>query len=118
MADVTSNGGGEMTEARQRAVEAGLAQYQRTAHERDSLEQQLGQARQEIAELRVAAEAHAGLMALLESRVEAAVIKRDQAVAERAQYEALHIAILAMCKAFKVPGEDEATMPLALERQA
>jgi hypothetical protein len=108
MAEGNGAAAAPISEARQQAVEAGLAQYQRTAHERDELQHVLAQARQEIAELRVMVEAHDGLTALMESRVASAVLERDHAVAERAQYEALHTAILAMCKAFKVPDVEPA----------
>ena len=93
----------DLSEHRRQAVEHGLAQYQRLAHERDEMAKEVSRLRQELAELRVMVDAHDGLQAAMESRAQSAVLARDQAIADRVKWEGLFTMINATLRAFEVP---------------
>ena len=97
------NGSGELPDARRAAVMHGLEQYHAMAADRDALVDEIGKLKVELAAMRVVADAHDSLQTQADSRVASAYAERDQAVRERARYEALHMAILAMCREFRVP---------------
>ena len=109
MAVGNGSGGSEGSEKqllpdpRRAAVMAGLEQYHAMAADRDELTNETGKLRVELAALRVMVDAHDSLQTQADSRVASAYAERDQAVRERARYEALHMAILAMCREFGVP---------------
>jgi chromosome segregation ATPase len=93
----------DLSEHRRQAVEHGLVQYQRLAHERDDMAREVSRLRQELAELRVMVDAHDGLQAAMESRAQSAVLARDQAIADRVKWEGLFTMINATLRAFEVP---------------
>jgi hypothetical protein len=93
----------ELPPARARAVEAGLAQFQQIAHERDELHKQVAALKDRIAALEIEAE---GLRTQLNdalSQITTAHLVRDQALADRIKYEALFISMWAQMRAFAVP---------------
>ena len=93
----------ELQEDRRAAVEAGLVHYQLVADERDRLAKELTAARGEIAGLKMALEVQTSQINVMESRVQAMQLVRDQAVAERAKYETLFATVQAMLRTFSIP---------------
>lgn len=93
----------ELSPARQAAYESGLLFHQQVAAERDALLIEVRNLRSEIAGYKVAAEAQAAQMNGMESRIATMQLVRDQAVAERATYEALFVTLQAQMRAFKIP---------------
>ena len=100
---MANNGTLELQEDRRAAVEAGLVHYQMVAAERDKLAKELADAKSEIAGLKISLEVQTAQMNVMESRVNAMQLTRDQAVAERAKYETLFASFQAMLRTFAVP---------------
>jgi septal ring factor EnvC (AmiA/AmiB activator) len=92
-----------LREDRAAAVEAGLVHYQMVAAERDSLAKELANSKNEIASLKVVAEAQAAQLNEMLSRISSMQLVRDQAVAERAKYETLFASFQAILRTFAVP---------------
>lgn len=95
----------ELREDRKAAVEAGLVHYQLVADERDSLIKELLSCKNEMAGLKVVAEAQQAQINEMESRVASMQVVRDQALAERIKYECLFASIQAQLRTFSVPAE-------------
>ena len=101
---MADNGKGvQLQEDRRAAVEAGLVHYQMVAAERDSLIKELAAVRNELAGLKVVAEAYKSQMNDIESRITSMQLIRDQAIAERAKYETLFASFQAMLRTFAIP---------------
>jgi hypothetical protein len=100
----------ELPDDRKAAIEYGLTQFQTIADERDRLFQEVRELRSMLAEREVALDARQAHIADMESRVNSAMMIRDQAVADRAKYETMFISIFAQLRAFDVP-----TAPLVRE---
>jgi hypothetical protein len=94
---------GALPASRQAAVEQGLQYFNETAAERDALRIEVARLNSDVATHKVAAEALSAQIADMESRVQTATMMRDQAVGERAVYEALFISVQAQLRAFKIP---------------
>jgi len=92
-----------LSEDRAKAVAAGLAMFQKTQAEMEDLRGKLRQAMDHAAELETQLAGEKQLNSLLEHQVKSHQIDRDQAVADRAVYEALFIAINGMLHAFNFP---------------
>jgi hypothetical protein len=92
-----------LREDRKAAVEAGLVHYQMVAEERDNLAKELTKCKNDMAALKVVAEAQVAQINSMESRVASMQIIRDQAVAERAKYETLFASFQVMLRAFVLP---------------
>jgi hypothetical protein len=88
---------------RAKTVEAGLLMFQEISAERDRLRRELEESHRERKQDRVELEALRSLVATLESRASSHQLERDQAVGDRAVYEALFISIDAQLRAFEVP---------------
>ena len=88
---------------RAKTVEAGLLMFQEISAERDQLRTEVGRLKHDITQDRVELEALRSLVTTLESRVTTHQAERDQAVADRAVYEALFISVNAQLRAFNVP---------------
>ena len=77
--------------------------YYETAQQRDELTREVATLKSEAAGYRVVIEAQTAQLANMESEVKTAYLVRDQAVADRAKYEALFVIQLAQMRAFAVP---------------
>lgn len=93
----------QLPQDREHAVASGIAQYHQTAHERDQLQKEVAALKTDMAGYRVINDAQAAQLAAMESKIETAMLVRDQAVADRAKYEALFITFMAQLRAFNVP---------------
>jgi predicted nucleic acid-binding Zn-ribbon protein len=78
-------------------------EYHDAANERDALQRQVVELKADLVHAKVNMDAQAGQMADMESKVETARLQRDQAIADRAKYEALFITFQAQLRAFAVP---------------
>ena len=94
---------GEWAAHRQNAFEQGLIQYHETAAERDELKAEVARLRTEISAYKVMIEGHTAQQNEMLSRVQTMVMVRDQAVADRAKYEALFVMLNAQMRAFAIP---------------
>src|SRR5215203_5222491 len=93
----------QLPQDREHAVASGIAQYHQTAHERDQLQKEVAALKTDMAGYRVIIEAQTTQLNNMESKIETAQMMRDQAVADRAKYEALFITFMAQLRAFNVP---------------
>jgi septal ring factor EnvC (AmiA/AmiB activator) len=98
-----TNGNALLPQDRQAAVALGLTQYQTVAAERDAAVKDVAALKTDLAGFKAMYEAQTAQLVALESRVESAMLTRDQAVAERAKYETLFIAVQAQLRAFAIP---------------
>jgi hypothetical protein len=112
---------GDLPASREAAVQQGLHYYQETAAERDKLYDEVGSLKNSIAAYKVGIEALEMQLAEARSLTNTAYLVRDQAVADRAKWEALFVAIGAQLKAFAPPvaplvkGFDDAPSEVAAE---
>ena len=88
---------------RKAAVEYGLSQFQAIAAERDRYAVRVHELESELAAHRVELDGRERYIAEMESRVNSAMLVRDQAVADRAKYETMFISVFAQLRAFNVP---------------
>jgi chromosome segregation ATPase len=93
----------ELPDNRKAAVEAGLAQYNMIAHERDELQNEVAELRTQIAGYKVALEANDARLSDLESRMNSAIAERDRAVSKRAEAESVLVDISAILRAHRLP---------------
>lgn len=94
---------GDLSPARQHAVEQGLALYHQVAEERDALLKEVGKLRSDIAGYRVAIDAKDAIMADLESRIVTMQMVRDEAVAHKIKWEVFFAGLWAQMRAYQVP---------------
>lgn len=94
---------GELPESRKAAIQQGLEFFQETAAERDRLQAENAQLRVDLAGYKVVVEAKEELLNQAESRINSALLARDQAIAERAKYETLFASFKAQLNAFAIP---------------
>ena len=102
----------ELPEERSKTVEAGLAVFHRAQEDLAQLRAQLEEARIQIAERDVQIHSFDQLQSMLESRVAQYQAERDQAVADRAVFEALFVSITAQLQAFKIPNGSLVVAPM------
>jgi hypothetical protein len=95
----------ELPAAREAVIEQAQRIHQEVAHERDVLQRKLYDAEASIAGYKVATEAQASQLASMESRMQEAILKRDQEVARRAAVEAALSSMLAIGRAFQIKSE-------------
>lgn len=95
--------GPELSPRQMQALEFTFADHLRVIGERDAAQQDVGKLRQAVTEALTQIETLRSWNAHLESQVESAIAKRDQAVAERAVYETFFAGIQAQMREFKVP---------------
>src|SRR5580765_7360993 len=95
--------GTPLSDEQTRAVEAGLAMHVRIRGELDQAHDELRRLREVIAKNEVQIESLRSFNNLLESRVNGCIAERDQAIGERAQFEALFAMMQATMREFKVP---------------
>jgi hypothetical protein len=108
MSDLLQNGGGsskELPADREKTFEAGLLYHQQVAAERDALREELRSTKDMLARQETQIQSLQDLQNMFESHVQSAVAQRDRAVAERAAFEALFVAVAAQLRAFKIPCE-------------
>ena len=113
MSETNGNGNSELPANRVALVEAGLAQFQTVAAERDRLEREVADLRSDLAAQKVVNEAMSEQINTMRSHVSSMMLIRDQAVADRAVYETLFISFQSMLRAFQVPAA-----PLIKEKDA
>lgn len=103
MSETNGNGNNELPANRVALVEAGLAQFQSVAAERDRLEKEVADLRSDLAAQKVVNEAMAEQINTMQSHVSSMMLIRDQAVADRAVYETLFISFQSQLRAFQIP---------------
>jgi len=86
------------------AIEQGMSAYQHIIHERDQLRQENDELRATVATHKLVAEAQAGQVNELESRMHRALIERDEAVARWAELNVLFRSFEALWGTFKPKG--------------
>jgi len=93
----------ELPEDRTKMVEAGVAAFQRAQHELETTRKERDEAKLEVTRLKVALEAMDAQQNQLESRIQTAMIQRDEAVAVRAALEHFFVSIQAQFRVFNLP---------------
>lgn len=99
---------------RQKAVEQGVATFQKVVADNEELNKRLDDANRENAALRVQVESLKSIVNMMESsyktaqaelegRVATYQNQRDQAVAISAQWETLYVSIMNMIRGFRIP---------------
>jgi hypothetical protein len=102
-ATIAKRNGNGLTDEQTKAVEAGLAMHLRIKGDLDDAHRELHELREVIAKNTVEIEALRSFNNLLESRINGCIAERDQAIGERAQFEALFSMIMATMREFKIP---------------
>ena len=99
----TRGNGNTLPPDRAKAVELGMTQYHTIASERDAALAEIAFLKTEIAAANAQIKMLESSVANAESLVAAHQAERDQAVADRAQWEAFHTLLRAQFDAFEVP---------------
>jgi hypothetical protein len=95
---------GDLPPIREAIIEQGLRLSQEVAAERDSLRLLLAQRDTTIAGLKAQLDVAELDASRLRNRAESLMAVRDEAIAERAIFEALFISFQSLLRAFKIPG--------------
>jgi len=99
----TRGNGGPLPSDRAKAVELGMTQYHTVAAERDEARGEVALLRSELAAANAQIKMLESSVANAESLAAAHQAERDQAVADRAQWEAFYTLLRAQFDAFEVP---------------
>jgi predicted nucleic acid-binding Zn-ribbon protein len=94
----------KMSEEARKAVEYGLVRFNTIADERESLLRRVGELRNEITQLRAANEAGSAQLNEALSRLNSAMMTRDQCVADCAKYEVMFLSFRTQLETFLTPG--------------
>lgn len=94
---------GELPERYEAYANTFVRQQMAVAAERDQLAADNAKLKADIVLYKVEIEARHSEIAELRSGAESAMLMRDQAIAERAKWEALFISLMAQMRAFQVP---------------